>query len=85
MIYYSKSVAWQEYDNNIYIIDNKNEQIFILDNEIAKIIWNDIDGKDIMQIVDMLSKYYFIESNKIVGDIEMFIDSLEKNNLIEVT
>lgn len=84
MYYYSKSVAWQKFDDCIYIIDNKNEQVFCLENELSKIIWENIDGKNKKDIIEFFIKKLDIKDNRLIIDIEKFINDLEKNNLVEV-
>lgn len=84
MYHYSKSIAWQQFDNCIYIIDNKEEQVYCLENEISKFIWKNIDGKDKKDIIEFCINYYQIREDNIIKDIKAFVEDLKKNNLIEV-
>lgn len=84
MYHYSRSIAWQQFDNSIYIIDNRSEQVYCLENEISKLIWRNIDGKNKKDIIKFCINYYQIRDENIIEDIKEFVKDLEKNNLIEV-
>jgi hypothetical protein len=77
-------VAWQIYDNILYIFDDKNRETYTLDGT-GLLVWKYIAaGLTYDEILKAVSENYIIEVELIKQDIDDFIDELKNSNLIEV-
>ena len=76
------SLSWQHIDNNVYIIDHQNNEIYKL-IDVGKHIWLEIDGrKNIEQIAFTLIQIYDVSLQELSKDIHYFLDYLNMLELV---
>lgn len=77
-------VAWQIYDNIVYIFDDKNRTTYTLDGT-GLLIWKCIAaGYTLTDIFKTVAEAYMIDVELIKEDVVEFIEELKGCDLLEV-
>ena len=78
------NIAWQIYDDVVYIFDDVNRQTYILE-EISVLIWKLINkGYNYNCIIDYIANTYIVDEATVTSDVNDFIETLIDNNILEV-
>lgn len=81
----SKHISWQNVGNTVFIFDENNKGVMILD-EITTLFWCYLEsGYLIDDIVFRMMQEYEVNYSKVRTDIIEFINLLEDNNIIVIT
>lgn len=74
----SNTLSWQKVKDVVYVFDEEKESVIKFEN-VAADIWNLIsDGKDISDIVKIISSKYRVDNRQVQADIDEFILDLER-------
>lgn len=83
-IIFSETVATQEVDDEIIILDMNTENYFGL-NKIGSAIWQVIKEKPVLnEVYETLLERYDVESEVLMADLENFVEKLLKSGLAKV-
>ena len=77
-------VAWQIYDNVVYIFDDKNRETYTLDGT-GLLIWKCIAaGYALNKILKAVAEAYLVDVKLVEQDVVEFIEELKSCDLLEV-
>lgn len=76
------NVSWQTVDGNCYLIDEKDGELFVL-NEIAHVVWDGIaNRKSVKNIVRDIAEGYQADRYMIESDIDELIQEFKEQGFI---
>ncbi|XCP85245.1 PqqD family protein [Roseburia hominis] len=81
---YAATISWQVLDDEVYIINEKNKRVYVLDNS-AKDFWLAIEKRSLDKICQALCAQYCADADCIRADLHDFIADLDKLELVEVS
>ena len=76
------NVSWQSIDNELYVFNEKNGEMFQLDNVSKEIFIGILSHKTIEQIADEIVQKFHVEQVIVYRDILEFCQDLLKQGLI---
>jgi hypothetical protein len=80
-----QTIAWQMYEDVVYIFDDVNRETYTL-TDVSAIIWKFIaQGYDFNKIVNVISDRYVIDKEVVLSDIKEFVNDLLECGLLEVS
>ncbi len=80
----NSTIAWQIYDNVLYIFDDVNRRTFIL-TDVSIVIWKLIaNGYSHEAILQHIVNAYVVDVDVVKNDVNAFVNDLIANGLLEV-
>lgn len=81
------NAVWTKLDKDIMIIMTADNQEKVLDlNKTAACLWEKSDGSQTVgSLVEHLCRTYDVDAQTALADVTDFIDSMQKQNLLEVS
>lgn len=79
----SPHISWQLLMGNLYIIDERTHDMYILEDTISKQLWDAIIiKKDLQEVIRDISKHYQIDEGIVINDCREWIKEMEKIDLL---
>lgn len=80
----SARVSWQIYENKVYILDETDETMTLLDNAGFQFWIIMLTTPRYSDVLLKLKSVFIFESERMVEELKSFVDELVKNGIIEV-
>lgn len=76
-------ISWQNVADELYIIDGRNQNTYVLKDEVSKQIWNDlVSNKQVKEIIDAIVRKYEIKKHMAISDCEEFLNGMLECGII---
>ncbi len=77
-------ISWQNIADELYIIDGRNQNTYVLKDDVSKQIWNDlVSNVSMEEIIDAIVKKYGIARQVATSDCEEFLNGMQECEIIE--
>jgi len=80
----SAHISWQFLLDKLYIVDERTQHMYVLEDEVSKRLWNEIcAGKNIKEVIKNLSLEYKVEEKIIERDCLEWLEEMKKIEVLE--
>ncbi len=82
MQYFKNSdILEKQVEESIFVYNMDNDKCYQME-ETSKIIWENIDNKNIEEVIEQISKEFKVDKNVVENDVHSFVEELLNNELI---